>query len=215
MMMRQLALVLGRQAARLLHPANPDQARAMLAELDYIEGSSALAWAFGCLIASWQQRASLLAVGIVAAQSSVGLAAGSFGFLHAYASFENLRSKVLLLAGQAPAPPPGSFLETIHAQSLEHWLCMFLMFSAGGMLHVIAAMMMVIGSNRRVVQLAAVIVAFDLVVPLVAATQVIPSIFPLIYAGLIVQMALAAAAFAVLWRWDEQRLAASTCTAGF
>ena len=213
-MMRHLALVIGRQAARVLHPANPVQARAMLAELDYVEGSASLAWAFGCLMASWRQRASLLAVGLITAQSCVALAAGAFGVLHSYVSFENLRAKILLLAGQAPAPPPGSFLYTINAQSLEHWLCMFLVFTAGGMLHIIAAIMMAIGSNRRVVQLAVVIVAFDLVAPFVASTHPIPAIFPAIYIGLITLMALVAAAFACLWRWDEQRLAASTFTAG-
>lgn len=213
-MMRRLALVLGRQAARVLHPANPVQARAMLAELDYLEGTASLAWAFGCLMASCRQRANLLAVCIVTAQSCVALAAGAFGFLHAYVSFENLRTKIMLIAGQGPAPSPGSFLYTINAQSLEHWLWMFLVFTAGGMLHVIAAIMMAIGSNRRVMQLAAVIVAFDLVAPLVASTHPIPTIFPAIYVGLITLMALAAAAFAWLWRWDEQRLAATTFAAG-
>ena len=147
-MMHRLALVLGRQAARVLHPANPVQARAMLAELDYLEGSASLAWAFGCLMASCRQRANLLAVCIVTAQSCVALAAGAFGFLHAYVSFENLRTKIMLIAGQGPAPSPGSFLYTINAQSLEHWLWMFLVFTAGGMLHVIAAILMAIGSRR-------------------------------------------------------------------
>ncbi len=212
-MTRDLALVLGRHAARVVHSVNPVQARAMLAELDYIEGSASLAWAFGCLMASYRQRASLLAVGIVAAQLCVGLAAGAFGFLHAYVSFENLRAKILLLAGKAPTPPPGSFMYAIDSQPLEHWLWIFLLFAAGGVLHVIAAIMMAVGSNKRVMQLAIVIIVFDLVAPLVA-THPVSVIFPAIYIGLITLMALVAAAFAWFWRWDERRLVATTFTAG-
>jgi hypothetical protein len=209
-MTRYLALVLGRHAARVLHPASPVQARAMLAELEYVEDGDSLAWAFGCLMASYRQRASLLAVGIVAAQVCVALAAGAFGFLHVYVSFENLRAKILLLAGQLPAPAPASSMHTIDSYPLEHWLWIFLVFTVGGMLHVVAALMMAIGSNGRVLRLAIVIVGFDLVAPLVASTHTVPAIYQAIYIGLITLMAIVAAAFAWLWRWDERRLAATT-----
>jgi hypothetical protein len=157
-MMRRIAFVLGRHAARVLYPVSPVQAKAMLAELEYVEGNDSLAWAFGCLMTSYRQRANLVALGIVAAQLCVGLAAGAFGFLHAYVSFENLRAKILLLAGQLPTPAPGSFMHTIDSYSLDHWLWIFLVFTVGGMLHVMAAVMMAIGSNGRVLQLAIVIV---------------------------------------------------------
>lgn len=206
-MTRYLALVLGRHAARVLHPVNPVQATAMLTELDYIEESDSLAWAFGCLTASYRQRASLLAIGIVAAQLCVALAAGAFGFLHAYVSFENLRAKILLLAGQLPAPAPGSFMHMIDSYSLEHWLWIFLALTAGGMLHVMAALMMAIGSYGRVLRLAIVIVGVDLVAPLVAYGQAVPAIYQAIYIGLITLMAVVAAGFAWLWRWDERRMA--------
>jgi hypothetical protein len=204
-MMRRLAIALARHAAHVLHPANPVQARAMLAELDYVEGGAAPAWAFSCLIASYRQRASLLSLTIVAAQSCVALAAGAFGFLHIHFSFENLRTKLLLLANHAPTPP-GTFLHAINAQPLEHWLWMFLTFAAGGLMHIAAAIMMAIGKNRRVLQLAPVIIVFDLIAPLIAAPHAISAIFPAIYIALITLMALVAACFAWLWRWDERRL---------
>lgn len=207
-MMDRIAFALGRHAARVLHPVNPVQATAMLAELDYIE-KGALGWAFGCLMASYRQRANLLAVGIVAAQLCVGLAAGAFGFLHAYVSFENLRTKIQLLAGQLPAPAPGSFLHAIDAQPLEHWLGMFLAFTIGGMLHVMAALMMVIGSHRGVLRFAIVIIGVDLVAPLAVYQGVIPAVYQAIYVGLITLMAIVAAGFAWLWRWDERRLSAA------
>jgi hypothetical protein len=213
-MMRRIAFILGRHAARVLHPVSPVQARAMLAELEYAEGNDSLAWAFGCLMASYRQRASPLAVGILAAQLCVALVAGAFGFLHAYVSFENLRAKILLIAGNEPTPAPASFMHTIDAYPLEHWLWIFLVFTVGGMLHVVAALMMAIGSNGRVLQLAIVIVGFDLVAPLVASTHTVPAIYQAIYIGLITLMAIVAAAFAWLWRWDERRLAATAFTTG-
>lgn len=206
-MTRPLALVLGRHAARVLYPVRPLQAKAMLAELDYVEDGDSLAWAFGCLMASYRQRMSLLAVGIVAAQLCVASAAGVFGFLHAYVSFENLRAKIMLLTGLQPSPAPGSFLYAIDSYPLEHWVWIFLVFTTGGMLHVIAAIMMAIGSNRKVLPLAIVIVAFDLVAPLAASPHLVPAIFPAIYIGLITLMAIVAAGFVWLWRWDERRLA--------
>jgi hypothetical protein len=215
-MMRYLAFILGRHAARVLYPVCAVQAKAMLAELEYIEGKDSLAWAFGCLMASYRQRASPLAVGIVAAQLCVALAAGTFGFLHAYVGFENLRAKILLLAGQLPTPPPASFMHTIDSYSLEHWLWVFLVFAVCGVLHVMAALMMAIGSNERVLQLAIVIVGFDLVAPLVGSGHLsVPVIFQAIYIGLITLMAVVAAGFAWLWRWDERRLAATAFTTGF
>src|SRR5688572_23328632 len=202
-MMRRIAFVLGRHAARVLHPVSPIQARAMLAELDYIEDGDSVAWALGCLMASYRQRASLLAAGIVAAQLCVALAAGAFGFLHVYVSFENLRAKILLLAGQLPVPAPASSMHTIDSYPLEHWLWIFLVFTVGGMLHVMAALMMAIGSYGRVLRLAIIIVGVDLVAPVVASTLAVPAIFQAIYVGLITLMALVAAGFAWLWRWDE------------
>lgn len=202
-MMRYLALVLARHAARVLHPVRAVQAKAMLAELEYVEGRDSLAWALGCVMASYRQRASALAIAIAAAQVCVGLAAGAFGFLHVYVGFDNLRAKVLFLAGQLPNPPP------------EHWLRLFLMFAVCGMLHVAAALMMAVGSSRRVLQLAIVIVGFYLVAPLTGAGQLsVPLIFQAIYIGLITLMAAAAAGLAWLWRWDERRLSARASATG-
>lgn len=186
----------------------------MLAELEYVEDRNSLAWAFGCLMASYRQRANLLAAGIVAAQLLVALAAGAFGFLHAYASFGNLRAKILLLAGQPPVPAPGSFMHTIDSYPLEHWLWIFVVFTVGGVLHILAALMMAIGSNGKVLKLALVIVGFDLVAPFIAYADDVPAIFPAIYIGLITLMAVAAAGFAWLWRWDDRRLAAAAVTTG-
>jgi hypothetical protein len=196
-MMRYLAFLLIRHAARVLHPAHPVQARAMLTELEYIEGKDSLAWAFGCVMASYRQRASLLAVAIVAAQLCVGLAAGGFGFLHVYVGFDNLRAKARFLAGQLQIPPS------------EHWLWLFLVFAVCGMLHVAAALMMAIGSSRRVLQLAIVIVGFYLVAaPAASGHLSVPVVFQAIYIGLITLLAAVAAGLAWLWRWEERRLAA-------
>jgi hypothetical protein len=81
-MIRRLALLLTRHAAQVLRAAGAPQAQAMLAELEYIHGWDALAWGFGCVLASYRQRAGVLAVAIVTAQLSVGLAAAVFGLLH-------------------------------------------------------------------------------------------------------------------------------------
>jgi hypothetical protein len=59
-----------------------------------------------------------------------------------------------------------------------------------------------------------VIIGFDLVAPLVASTLAVPVIFQAIYVALITLMAVVAAAFAWLWRWDERRLAATAFTTG-
>jgi hypothetical protein len=152
-------------------------------------------------MASYRQRASALALAIVAAQVCVGLAAGAFGFLHVYVGFDSLRAKVLFLASQQPTPPP------------ENWLWLFLVFAVCGLLHVGAALMMAIGSSRRVLQLAIVIVGFYLVAAPVASGHLsVPVVFQAIYIGLIMLMAIVAAGLAWLWRWDERRLAGKAFT---
>lgn len=207
-MKRRLARSLVQHAARILHPVQPTQATAMLAELDYVTDEDASEWALGCLVASYRQRASALAIGLVIAQLCVALPAAVFGFLHAYVGFDNLRAKIMLLAGALPPPAPESFLYAIHARPLEHWLTISVVFAIGGALHVLAATMMAIGNNRKVLPLAIVVVALDLVAPMAVASHSVAPVATAIYIGLITLMAIAAAAFAWLWRWEERRSAA-------
>jgi len=200
---QHLALLLGRHAARVLHPVRPKQAMAMYAELEHLDGYPALGWAIDCLAASYRLRASLIAVGVVAARLCVAAAAGLFGLMHVMLSTANLWTKILAIAGEAHHRT--EFVRTVDSLPLEHWVWQFLMLTALGVLHVMAALMMAIGRNDRVQQLALVVVGFDLLMPLSIGWG--GFIVPAIYMGLITLMAVVSAVLAWLWRWDEQRMA--------
>jgi hypothetical protein len=179
---------------------------AMYAELEHLEGNKALSWALSCLAASYRLRASFLAVAIVSARLCVAAAAGLFGLIHVVSSSANLWTKILIMTDSVPEHYRAALIRSIDAQSLGHWFWIFLMFSALGFLHVMAALMMAIGRNDWVLKLAIVVVGFDLVVPFAGMGAFTA---PAIYMGLITLMALVSAALAWLWRWDERRMAAA------
>lgn len=200
-----LARLLGRHAARVLEPVRPKQSMAMYAELEHLDGYAALGWAIGCLAASYRLRASLIAVGVVAARLCVAAAAGLFGAMHVMLSSANLWKKILAIAGEAPDAARATLVRSVDSLPLEHWVWQFVMLSALGLLHVMAAIMMAIGRDDRVLKLAMVVVAFDLMMPLTVGWGGL--IVPAIYMGLITLMGVVSAGLAWLWRWDEQRMA--------
>jgi hypothetical protein len=201
--MRELALLLGGWAARLIHPVRPTQALAMYAEIENLPDREALVWALGCLAAACRLRASLLAAMIVGARLCVAAAAGLFGYVHVWSSTHNLWSKLQLMSGVSPKLP-ASFISSLNSQPVDHWVRICVIFSALGLLHLVAASMMALGRNDRVLQLSAVVVGFDLLMPLAGMSGFA---LPAIYMGLITLMALVSAGLAWLWRWDERRMA--------
>jgi hypothetical protein len=201
--MRKLALLLGGWAARLIHPVRPTQALAMYAEIENLPDREALVWALGCLAAACRLRASLLAALIVGARLCVALAAGLFGYVHVWASTNNLWFKLQIMSGASPKIP-ASFISSLNSQPLDYWVWICVMFSALGLLHLVAAAMMAIGRNDRVLQLLVVVVGFDLLMSMAGLGGFT---LPAVYMGLITLMALVSAGLAWLWRWDERRMA--------
>lgn len=199
-----IARLLGRHAARVLQPVRPKQSMAMYAELEHLDGYAALGWAIGCLAASYRLRGSLIAVGLVAARLCVAAAAGLFGAMHMMLGSANLCQKILVIAGEAPNPAHATLVRNVDSLPLGHWAWQFLMLWALGLLHVMAAMMMAIGRDDRVLKLAMVVVAFDLMMSLTVSWGGL--IVPAIYMGLITLMGVVSAGLAWLWRWDEQRM---------
>jgi hypothetical protein len=109
--------------------------------------------------------------------------------------FATFRTEAPFLADRLPTPA-------------DDWLWLFLVFAICGALHVGAALMMAIGSSRRVLEFAMVTVGFYLLAPLVSAGHLsVPAIFQAIYIGLITLMGGVAAGLAWLRRWDERRWA--------
>ncbi len=206
MMLQALALILGRYAARILHPVRPTQAMAMFAELEHLKGAKALAWALGCLAASCRLRANFITVAIVGARLCVAAAAGVFGCVHVMASSKHLWTKIQIITGGVPAPCRIEITCTIASQPLGHWVWMFVMFSTLGLLHVLASLLMAAGRNDLVLKLAIVIVGADLLLPFAGMGGIA---LPAIYIGLIMLMAFVSVGLAFLWRWDERRIALS------
>jgi hypothetical protein len=209
MMLHALALMVGQHAARILHPVRPVQAIAMFAELEHLEGAEAMAWALGCLSASYRLRASFLAVAIVGARLGVATTAGLFGLVHVLSSSRHLWTKTQLITGEALATHRMEYIRAIDARPLEHWLWLFLTASTLGLLHLAAALMMATGRNDRVLKLAIVIVGFDLIMPLAGMGEFT---LPALYMGLITLMALVSSGLAWAWRWDERRVARSSAS---
>ncbi|HEV7694177.1 MAG TPA: hypothetical protein VGO52_25305 [Hyphomonadaceae bacterium] len=201
--MRQLALILGGWAARLMHPVRPTQALAMYAEIENLPDRAALVWALGCLAAACRLRASLLAALIVGARLCVALAAGLFGYVHVWSSTHNLWFKLQIMSGVSPKLP-ASFINGLNSQPIDHWVWICVMFSTLGILHLIAAAMMALGRNDKVLQLSVVVIGLDLLMSVAGLGGLTLSA---IYIGLITLMALVSAGLAWLWRWDERRMA--------
>ena len=202
--MRQLALLLGGWAARLMHPVRPTQALAMYAEIENLPDHEALAWALGCLAAACRQRASLLAVTVVSARLCIALAAGMFGLLHVMIGGANLWLKLAQMSGDPLHQLTAYHAQTLQGTSLSHWLSSFAQMSLLGGLHMMAATMLAVGRHDRVHQLAFGIIAVEV---LFAITGVSGLTLSVIYLVLITMMATTSTGLAWLWRWDERRMA--------
>lgn len=204
MRVRALALCLGRHAARVLHPVKPEQAMAMYAELEHLDGWRALGWAGGCVAAAYRQRASVVAMAVVSARLCVALAAGAFGLLHVVLSISSLWLKLAMMLGASLDHVSPARLRLIAAGPVEHWLVVVGVLGALGVLHMAAAVTLAVGRNDRVCRYAIALVIFEVVIGVFGLPGMT---LPTIYVGLALMMALASSGLAWLWLWDERRMA--------
>lgn len=202
--MRKLALFLGRHAARVIEPIRPTQAAAMYAEIETLEDRKSLGWALGCVAASYRQRASVAAVGVVSTRLCVAAAAGAFGLLHIAITGMNLWLKITRENGAATPGLPAAHTQGLDALPFDYWLGHFAVLGLLGGLHTAAAAMMAVGRYQRVVQIAIAIAAFELLMTLMRWNGLT---LPGRYLTLTALLAASALALDWLWRWDERRLA--------
>jgi hypothetical protein len=202
--MRAFALLIGRHAARVMDPVRPVQAAAMYAEIENLDDREALAWALGCLAASYQARASFMAVAIIGARLCVATAAGAFGLFHLAISFQNIWMKLASMNG-LPLPGRAEYLEIIATHPLDYYLRVFGVLSVVGLSHVIAALLMAAGRNDRVQQAAVVIVIIEVLMAPAVGTA--GPLMAMIYIFLITLMAVTSSGLTWLWRRDMQRMA--------
>jgi len=205
--MRQLALLLGGWAARLIQPVRPTQALAMYAEIENLPDREALVWSIGCIAAALRQRASFLAVMVVSARLCVALAAGLFGLVHVWASSMNLWLKVAQLSGTQVSGLTRYHAETIQALPLDHWAWNFATMSTLGGLHIAAALMLAVGQNNLVRQMALGVVVLETAYALLGISGLTLS---MIYLVLITMMGAASAILAWLLAWDVRRMSNHT-----
>lgn len=204
-MMRALALLVGRHAARVIAPIRPEQAAAMYAELEHVEGGwPAMKWACGCLTAAYRQRASVVAIAVVGARLGVALAAGLFGLMHLVVAITAAWFKLQAIAGADLRVLGQWWTRSVQESSVEQIALLCCVLGVIGAVHVVAAVMLALGRNDRVCRYAIALIVMEVAF---GALRLPGMTLPTIYVVLALMMALASSGLFWLWAWDERRMA--------